>query len=84
MTVAPSASSIDAVGVMTALDSSLSSGMSNWNSPRSALSLSRARALHFLGEHRHHALIINRLLCLPSLPYERPPLRISVSPLLAR
>ena len=46
MTVAPSASSSDAVGVMTALvDSSLSSGISNWNS--SALSLSRRAAPSF-------------------------------------
>ena len=45
MTVAPSASSSDAVGVMTALvDSSLSSGMSNWNSSAESLSR-RARSI---------------------------------------
>ena len=45
MTVAPSVSSSDAVGVMTALvDSSLSSGMSNWNSSAESLSR-RARSI---------------------------------------
>ena len=45
MTVAPSASSSDAVGVMTALvDSSLSSGISNWNSSAESLSR-RARSI---------------------------------------
>ena len=45
MTVAPSASSSDAVGVITALvDSSLSSGMSNWNSSAESLSR-RARSI---------------------------------------